>query len=131
MESMIYPIDDLAEGVYMASGDVSGDCFTVTAYIHQSPEVGRGDYRIQVNARHDGDHNSNRHQQLILFFNQPVEYVSSNGMLSADSKPTMLKIDISYWQNHTDSIGMGDVIVRSDAGLAVTDAQMLDLAKEK
>lgn len=43
--------DDVAEGVYAASG-----CYTVTTNIHQRPEFGRGDYRIQVNARHDTSH---------------------------------------------------------------------------
>lgn len=33
----------LAEGVYAASG-----CYDASAYIHQTPETGRGDYRIQV-----------------------------------------------------------------------------------
>lgn len=33
----------LAEGVYAASG-----CYTASAYIHQTPHTGRGDYRIQV-----------------------------------------------------------------------------------
>ena len=37
----------LAEGVYAASG-----CYTVSAYIHQKPETGRGDYRIQLNGQH-------------------------------------------------------------------------------
>ena len=38
---------DLAEDVYAASG-----CYTVSAYIHQKPETGRGDYRIQLNGQH-------------------------------------------------------------------------------
>ena len=38
---------DLAEDVYAASR-----CYTVSAYIHQKPETGRGDYRIQVNGQH-------------------------------------------------------------------------------
>lgn len=37
----------LAEGVYAASG-----CYTASAYIHQKPETGRGDYRIQLNGQH-------------------------------------------------------------------------------
>ena len=41
----------LAEGVYMASG-----CYEASAYIHQTPETGRGDYRIQVNGKHNADH---------------------------------------------------------------------------
>ena len=33
----------MAEGVYAASG-----CYTASAYIHQTPENGRGDYRIMA-----------------------------------------------------------------------------------
>ena len=61
------------EGVYAASG-----CYTVTTNIHQRPEFGRGDYRIQVNARHDTSHTCSQ-QLLTLGFNQSVEYSSSNG----------------------------------------------------
>lgn len=63
--------DDVAEGVYAASG-----CYTVTTNIHQRPEFGRGDYRIQVNARHDTSHTCSQ-QLLTLGFNQSVEYSSS------------------------------------------------------
>lgn len=45
--------DDVAEGVYAASG-----CYTVTTNIHQRPEFGRGDYRIQVNAVFCDSHNT-------------------------------------------------------------------------
>ena len=40
----------LAEGVYAASG---AGCYDASAYIHQTPETGRGDYRIQVNGKHN------------------------------------------------------------------------------
>ena len=130
MSHMIKMVDDLAEGVYMASGDADADCFDVTAYIHQTPETGRGDYRIQVNARHDGDHNSDYHQQLVISFNLPVQYVSSNGKLVSGDGTNELHIDVAYWQNHTDNIGMGDVIVTADAGLAISNVYMLDLAKK-
>ncbi len=104
--------DDVAEGVYAASG-----CYTVTTNIHQRPEFGRGDYRIQVNAR----------QLLTLGFNQPVEYSGSNGtpVLTSGSE---IKIAFSYWNNPKDNIGMGDVIVTSEAGLSVTYAYMTDNA---
>ena len=37
----------VAEGVYAVNG-----CYTASAYIHQTPQTGRGDYRIQVNGQH-------------------------------------------------------------------------------
>lgn len=72
--------DELAEGVYAASGSVVGnDCYTVSAYIHQTPETGRGDYRIQVNGVHaaaNGHHSGE--QVLTLSFNKPVVYSFSS-----------------------------------------------------
>ena len=74
MKPVLLTSDELAEGVYLASGDGSG-CYTTTAYIHQTPQTGRGDYRIQVNAVHNADHTKEA-QQLNISFNQPVTYVS-------------------------------------------------------
>lgn len=63
----------LAEGVYAASG---AGCYTATANIHQTPQIGRGDYRIQVNGQHHSDHTKEA-QTLTISFNQPVTYSSS------------------------------------------------------
>ena len=58
--------EDISEGVYAASGaDDSQDCFNVDAYIHQWPQPGRGDYRIQVSAKHAaGDNHHSGAQQI-------------------------------------------------------------------
>lgn len=120
MKKYIKPIvlhsEGLAEGVYMASGS---NCYTVSAYIHQRPETGRGDYRIQVNGKHDagGNHHSGE-QILTLTFNQPVTYSWSNGTLVSGSGTNTLEIKYNYHNNAYDNIGLGDVIVQSDAGLA-------------
>ena len=112
--------DDMAEGVYAASG-----CYTATAYIHQTPQTGRGDYRIQVNGKHDADH-TNETQWLHISFNQPVEYISSNGALESGSGTSTLVIRYSYHQNPTDNIGLGDLVVKADPGLAVTSVSITD-----
>ena len=131
---MIQAVDDLAEGVYMASGNnmtgQGGDCYTTTAYIHQTPETGRGDYRIQVNATHDADHNSNYNQELVISFNQPVVYSSSNGTYESGNNTNTIHIGYKYWNNHTDNIGLGDVVVTSDPGLSITNVYMIDRAKQ-
>lgn len=112
----------LAEGVYAASG---AGCYTSDAYIHQTPQTGRGDYRIQVNGHHNADHTKEA-QTLTISFNQNVTYVSGGaGILSGDGTPT-LKIKLSYHQNPTDNIGFGDLIVTSDAGLAITGVSITD-----
>lgn len=119
---MIFVSADTAEGVYLASGD---DCYTVTWNIHQRPETGRGDYRIQFNAAHAaGDGHHSGEQTLVIFFNQPVVYVSSNGSLHYGDGTTCLEIKFNYHNNASDNIGMGDVVVTADAGLDITDAYM-------
>lgn len=62
----------LAEGVYADSG---AGCYKASAYIHQTPGIGRGDYRIQVNGQHHADHTKEA-QTLTISFNQPVTYSS-------------------------------------------------------
>lgn len=122
--------DDLAEGVYADGSGADSDCYTTTARIHQTPQPGREDYRIQVDAKHDADHNSANHQQLVLSFNQAVVYSSSNGTYISGNNTTSLTIDYYYWNNHKDNIGLGDVVVTSGEGLAVTGAVLHDLAKQ-
>lgn len=122
MKGYTHPViitnDELAEGVYMASGDA---CYSCSAFIHQKPELGRGDYRIQVNGIHsasDGHHSGK--QVLTLSFNFPVTYKDSQGTLIGGDGTNILKIEYGYHNNGNDNIGLGDVIVEADNGLAVT-----------
>lgn len=115
----------MAEGVYAASG-----CYTTTAQIHQTPQTGRGDYRIQIDAHHDASH-TNTQQLLTITFNQPVEYKSCNGngaSIVGATSGTTLTISFTYTQNMTDNIGFGDLVVTSDQGLAITGVSMTDNA---
>lgn len=115
--------DNISEGVYMASG-----CYTTTAYIYQTPEAGRGDYRIQVNGTHKTDHTKDA-QILTITFNQPVQYVSCNAQgaeLSSGDGTTTLEIRLSYHQNPTDNIGFGDLVVTSEAGLSIISVSITD-----
>lgn len=128
-EKPIVMVDEnLSEGVYTASGANGEGCYTTTANIHQTPQTGRGDYRIQVNGQHHADHTKEA-QLLTISFNQPVTYVSCNAngatLQSGDGTQT-LNISMSYHQNPNDNIGFGDLIVTSDAGLAITGASITD-----
>lgn len=117
---MLLVNDDLAEGVYAASG-----CYTATAYIHQTPETGRGDYRIQVNGVHAADHTKET-QWLHISFNMPVKYSSSQGTLESGDNSSALVIRYKYHQNPSDNIGLGDLVVVADQGLAVTAVSITD-----
>lgn len=112
--------NDLAEGVYAASG-----CYTATAYIHQKPQTGRGDYRIQVDGVHNANHTKET-QWLTITFNEPVTYISSNGTLQSGNGSSTLVIEYRYHQNPTDNIGLGDLVVTADPGLEITSCKITD-----
>ena len=112
--------EGMAEGVYAASG-----CYTAEAYIHQRPETGRGDYRIQVNGTHDSTH-TREAQTLTISFNQNVTYVSGGAGLISGNGTTTLQVKLSYHQNPNDNIGLSDLYVTSDAGLAITGVSITD-----
>ncbi len=114
--------EGMAEGVYAASG---AGCYEASAYIHQTPETGRGDYRIQVNGKHNADHTKEA-QVLTISFNQNVTYVSGGAGVISGNGTTTLKIKLSYHQNPTDNIGLGDLYVTSDAGLSITGVSITD-----
>lgn len=112
----------MAEGVYAASG---AGCYSASAKIHQTPETGRGDYRIQVNGQHKADH-TKESQVLTISFNQNVTYVSGGAGLISGNGTSTLTVRLSYHQNPTDNIGFGDLIVTSDAGLTITGVSITD-----
>lgn len=119
--------EGMAEGVYAASGANDG-CYTTTARINQTPQTGRGDYRIQVDGQHHANHTKTA-QTLTISFNLPVTYVSCNGdgaALSSGDGTNTLVITLTYHQNPNDHIGFGDLVVTSDAGLAITGVSITD-----
>jgi len=115
--------EELAEGVYAASGS---DCYTATAHIHQTPETGRGDFRIQVDGRHEAKDHYNEQQRLHITFNLPVKYKSSQGTLESGDETNTLVIGYHYHNNETDNIGLGDLVVVADSGLAITNVYIED-----
>lgn len=129
MSNYVKPVvsldEGMAEGVYAASGTDSAGCYDATAYIHQTPQTGRGDYRIQVNGKHNADHTKEA-QVLTISFNQNVTYVSGGAGLISGNGTTTLKVKLSYHQNPTDNIGFGDLVVTSDTGLAITGVSITD-----
>lgn len=114
--------EELAEGVYAASGK---DCYTVSAQIVQLPELGKDTYTIQMDGVHnaqDGHHSSERVIKVV--FNQVVTYVSSNAASVSGSGSNTLYLTYvqgngSYHNNAQDTLGLGNLDVISEAGLAI------------
>lgn len=116
--------EELAEGVYAASGS---DCYTTTAYIVQKPELGRGNYSLQVDAHHDTASNPHHGtgQVLTLNFNLPVEFVSADGSLVSGNGTTTIKISYTYHVNQgPENHGLGNIYVIADQGLEVVSASL-------
>ena len=100
-------------------------CYSVNARINQRPETGREDYRIQVDARHNGDHSTDE-QYLTIVFSGPVNFVScSNGSPQVGSG-NAITVRLGYHQNKTDNISMGDFIVKGAQGIQITNAYIND-----
>jgi acyl dehydratase len=113
--------EEIAEGIYTASGS---NCYTVSASITQTPQTGRGDYRLQVNAKHAAANSHQGSEQILTInFNQAVTY-SWGGTLISGNGTSTLRIKYNYHQNGNDNIGLNDLVVVSDSGLAVTGAVM-------
>lgn len=116
--------EDLAEGVYAASGD----CYTVTAQIQQGPGLEKHleYYVIQLDGIHaaqDGHHSSERVIRVV--FNQNVTYKNSNAASVAGSGSNVLDLTYiqgngSYHNNADDTLGLGNLEVNSEVGLAIT-----------
>lgn len=122
----VISIDDgMAEGVYTESGAGSTGCYSATAYILQTPQTGRDNYCIQVNGQHHADHTKEA-QVLTISFNQNVTYVSGGAGLISGNGTTKLIIKLGYHQNPNDNIGLGDLVVKSDLGLAITGISITD-----
>ena len=107
--------EDLAEGVYAASGD----CYTCSARVAQRPATGMLNYVIQFDARHSqADHHSTG-QVLTITFNKAVNFIECYGngasYVSGDGTTT-LKISYTYHNNSNDNIGLGDLKVMTVDG---------------
>ncbi len=115
--------EELAEGVYAASGD----CYTFTANIVQTPAVGNEVYTIQIDGKHAATDNHCSTSRIVkIVFNKPVTYVDSKAAGVAGSGTAVLSltytdgINGSYHNNGVDNIGLGNLIVKADADLAIT-----------
>ena len=118
--------EELAEGVYAASGAVGGglvnsDCWTVSAYIHQRPETGRGDYRLQVDCTHLNPDHHRSSATVTIVFNQSVTVTNpGNNAFTVSGSGSVISVGFDVGtSNPNEHRGWGDLIVTSDAGLEV------------
>lgn len=112
---IIHVNEDLAEGVYAASG-----CFSSNAQIVQTPELGNNTYCVNLTASHaanDNHHSST--QKFEIIFNQPVTYKSSNAIYCQGSGSNTLVLEYDYHANNVESIGLGNIYLESGDALSI------------
>lgn len=121
--------EDVSEGVYAASGTGTiTNCWTVNAYIHQRPETGRGDYRIQVDATHSNPDHHLSSAIVTITFNQIVTVVNPGGGSRVVSSTTDSSISVAFnigTYNPNEHKGWGDLIVTSDDGLQILNVSIV------
>lgn len=116
--------EEVAEGVYAASGVGGENCYTVSAYITQTPQEGNLRYTIHLDAQHNTTTHHSSGQVLVLSFNMPVKYSWSNGTCVGGDGTSELRISYSYHSNAVESIGLSDVYVEAGEGLSVAGARL-------
>lgn len=125
MRKYVKPIavvnSNVAEGVYAASG-----CYSVTTSVHQANEFGRNDFRVQINAQHNADH-TREAQTLTITFDNRVSYVQGGAGYIGGNKTNTLIISLSYHQNPSDNIGLGDLIVQAEDGVTELKVQSVQI----
>ena len=115
--------EELAEGVYAASGAVSGgglggdDCWEVKARFHQWPETGRMTYKIQTDAKHINQDHHTSNIRITYIFDHTVTFVSCNGgTLYGSGTGTSITIERNIGtKNGNENLGLGDVEVKTEA----------------
>lgn len=105
----------------------NGPCFQVTGYVHQIQELGRSDFRIQLNAHHADDHTCTT-ETLTITFNQPVTFKECYGdgaAYQSGNGTNTLVMTFTYLANPSQNVGIGDIIVESDPGLELVSTSMV------
>ncbi len=119
---VIFDNEELAEGVYATGSGAGGvGCYTSSQIIHQNAsDVGRKDDRFQLNATHNADHNTN-YQLFVIKFSKAVKFLDCEQALLWDGDGTdTLRIQKQYWNNPTDNIGLGGLVVQAVDGTTCT-----------
>ena len=128
----IFEVNDMAEGVYMASGDavVGNTCWRATIRLHQVPEVGRENWVFQIDAEHGqggGEGHSCEQQQIRIVFNTTIKNAWGNwgGDVQGIGSNTLV---LRRWNhaNWTESVGFGDLYVVADSEPGILSIEMTD-----
>lgn len=141
---MILASDDLAEGIYLASGD-GCSCWKVTVKeSHQEPVNSRKSTKFQIEMHHiitDQSHWRNdyeqstksRPQRLYIVFDRCVDVVECNEatLVGCSCNVKQIQVDFYSADNGNETIGWGGLAVAAkhncDCKVSICRAWMTDL----
>ena len=105
---------------------VKVNCYTYKAEIIQKPEIGKDDFRIKINAQHNGDHPCEK-QLLLLTFNFPVNFISCTyGKLISANNTTRIRVILTYHNNPKDKIEIDYFLKCSHQDLEIVNCSIND-----
>lgn len=103
--------NELAEGVYMASGMTGSDCYHADVILESEPAVGKSYYTFRIKPTHAGDHPTDR-EEVVISFNTPVKFISSEGTYISGDNSSTLHILYGRYNNPNESGDFGIVNVQ-------------------
>ena len=130
----IFEVDDMAEGVYMASGDNveaahGSGCWTITYNLQQTPREGFPYYVYQIDGDHAANHECYRQQARIQFNTiiktaetKVADGVTATGM----GTNTIILHRDNRKANYTDHVGFGDLKITCDVSPEIISIEMTD-----
>jgi hypothetical protein len=127
---MILPNEELAEGVYAASG-----CWTITGYEHQGNiDVGRDSYVFQLSAKHNQESGHGNVYTITITFDQPVtfDFCTDAQYSSGNGTKTLVLTRTNGATNPGEGVGLGSLYVKyagngpKPDSIAITYVKMTD-----
>ena len=124
--------DDLAEGVYAASG---ATCYTVSGFGCQDPyaiaDTSLNAWTVHVDGVHNDPGHHSLYREVTVVFNYPVTVHSKESnttVISGDGTNT-ITVSLNHHNNSSDNIGLSGFVVKVDKSitdLKVTGATIHD-----
>ncbi len=120
--------EDLAEGVYAASGAGVGSCYLVNSFGCQNPyEITGTDmnaWTVHVDGVHNDPGHHSSYREVTIVFNYPVQVhakESNTTVLSGDGTNTIV-VSLNHHNNSVDNIGLSGFVVKVDK--SITDLKV-------
>ena len=128
---MLFTNDDLAEGVYAASGSTEGTfncpitgCWTGMATLNQSPELGQDCYTVHFEAHHANVGHYDYVTKIVTTFNQAVTVTSWNDVASYSVNGNVVTAYRSQKANGNEGFGGTGMYIMANSDIGIVSVYM-------